>query len=103
MLILILMMMIMMRASMCRIVKDTGAATESFVSKNPALVTGFFFFAWYVLASHLFVTYIVFSSSMTASGRRYDESMTHLMKVRFSLLLDYSLNPSLIPLKKTRG
>jgi hypothetical protein len=40
---------------------------------------------------------------MAASGRRYDESMTHLIKVRFSLLLDYSLNPLLIPLKKTSG
>jgi solute carrier family 35 protein E1 len=36
-------------ASVPEIVKDTGAATESFVSKNPALVTGFFFFAWYFL------------------------------------------------------
>jgi hypothetical protein len=40
---------------------------------------------------------------MTASCHRYDECMTHLKKVRFSLLLDYSSTPSLIPLKKTRG
>jgi hypothetical protein len=32
----------------CRIAKESAATTESFVSKYPALVTGFFFFAWYV-------------------------------------------------------
>ncbi|CAM6015200.1 unnamed protein product [Sphagnum balticum] len=36
-------------ASVPEIAKESAATTESFVSKYPALVTGFFFFAWYFL------------------------------------------------------
>jgi len=30
----------------CRIAKEKTAEAEGFAAKNPALVTGFFFFAW---------------------------------------------------------
>jgi hypothetical protein len=47
-------------SSICRIAKESAATTESFVSKYPALVTGFFFFAWYVwLAPKLLMTCVL--------------------------------------------
>jgi hypothetical protein len=47
-------------SSSYRIAKESGATTESFVSKYPALVTGFFFFAWYVwLAPQLLMTCVL--------------------------------------------
>jgi hypothetical protein len=58
------------------IAKDSVVSTDSFASRNPALVTGFFFFAWYVWHTRTMKLVVLLSSSILAIGHQYCVSRT---------------------------